>query len=413
MKDCYLTATRDAHKLDQAMEQHFQKIGVGNDHTEVVQQRFALCGSCQRPMQLKQEKQRNGGGRRSNNNDIPRRLLFCQSCQDGHVMPRKGKLRPKTKDDSNDPVKCPICNFQVIAIARGDGYEGNGYNICPKCYSDPPAEYTGENRNSNMPCFSCSHPTCALAGGTQGGDIEVFACPFCRDKNVPGGGKVTLRKNTRGYVLSCSNYSSQHRCSYTIWLPRASKTVEVDDQICTNCSNQSGVRKLSFVWKPGDVPAHLGRESTACLLCDSRFRQDLQIQLPQMDRVGTNQHRSTNNRRSASTRGGGTNGNNAQNSFRGGSNNYNTNGYRRSNNNSNNNNNGYNNGRGGTGRSNNRSRNVESNAGGNVCYICNQPGHYANACPTRNSENNSGGNVCYIFNQPGHFANACPTRKKR
>ena len=362
MKDCYITATRDARKLDQAMERHFQKIGVGNDHMEVVQNRCGTCGSCQQPMVLKQEKQRGGGrrGNSNNTNNIPQRLLFCQPCQEGYVMPRKGKLVPKTKDDgSHDPVKCPICNFQVIAIARGDGYEGNGYNVCPKCYSDPPAEHGGGGgRNSNFPCFSCSHPTCALAGGTQGGDIEAFACPFCKEKNIPGGGKVTLRKNTRGYVLSCSNYAAQHRCGYTIWLPRASKKVDVlqgDEHICGNCSTHSAVRKLSFVWKPGDVPPHLGRESTVCVLCDSRFRQDLQIKLPQMDRVGTNQHRSSSNRRGAAgTRGGNSSSNtnsNAQGSFRGGSNNYNSNNYPRSNNNNSSNTRNSNQNRYNTGRS--------------------------------------------------------------
>ena len=385
MKDCYLKATRDAHKLDQAMSRHFQRIGVGNDQFEVVQARFSECGSCQQPMALKQE-------RRVGRNAIRQRLLFCNDCQEGHVMPRKGKLRPKTKEDgsNNDPVKCPICNFQVIAIARGDGFEGNGYNVCPKCYSDLPAEHAGGGINQggggamNTPCFSCAHPTCALAGGTQGGGTEVFACPFCHEKNIPGGGSVTLRKNTRGYVLSCSNYSARQKCGFTIWLPRASRTIEVppgDEHICTSCSNsnpsQSVVRKLSFVWKPGDVPPHIGRESTVCLLCDARFRQDLQIKLPQMDRVGTNpRHRRSNN--STSNRGTVVRSNPNQNSFRGGSNNYNSN----SNSNANNSRRTNTGGRGG--RSTYRTTNANTENNGMVCYICNQPGHFANACPTRN-----------------------------
>eukprot|EP00536_Pseudo-nitzschia_multiseries_P005597 jgi/Psemu1/323958/estExt_fgenesh1_pg.C_1070017 len=393
MKDCYLKATRDAHKLDQAMARRFQRIGAGNDHTEIVQARFSECGNCQQPMALKQERRTGGGGggrrRRTggNNNDIPRKLLFCNTCQEGYMMPRKGQLRPKTSEEGNNPnapVKCPICNFQVISIARGDGYEGNGYNVCPKCYSDPPAEHGGGNNTggaTNHPCFSCSHPTCALAGGTQGGDVEVFACPFCREKNITGG-KVTLRKNTRGYVLSCSNYSARQRCSYTIWLPRASQSVEVppgDEHICTRCSTQSAVRKLTFQWKPGGVPPHLGRQSTTCVLCDTRFRQDVQINLPQMDRVGTNSRRTASRSNRNSLRGG------AGHTTGDGTNTRVTNTITITNTNNNNRTSNGNNDR------NNNSgwaRSSNANSGNNtiVCFRCNQPGHYANACPTLNNQ---------------------------
>jgi len=357
MKDCYIVATRDAHKLDQAMARHYSRVGTGND-TEVLQARFSECGKCQGSMALKQDKRTGnnsgGGGRgrgRGNNNHRPRKLLFCNTCQEGWVMPQKGDFRPKREEGvDRSPVKCAICNFQVIAIARGDGYEGNGYNICPKCYNDPPADHGGKG-GGNHPCFSCSHPTCTLAGAIQGGDVEVFACPFCREKRIQGG-KVTLRKNTRGYVLSCTNYQARQRCSFTIWLPRASRSIEVppgDENVCTRCSTQSAVRKISFFWKPGGVPQHLGRESTVCILCDERFRQEVQIQLPQMDRVGTY------NRGSARARGG----TNTNTSYNGNNNDIRTK-ERRSN---------------GQPLANNTNF---------TCYVCNQPGHFADRCPNRN-----------------------------
>jgi DNA topoisomerase-3 len=345
MKECYIVATRDAHKLDEAMARHFQRVGVGND-TVMVQARFTECGRCHNMMDLKKEQ---GGGR--GNNDA-RTILFCNTCQEGYVMPRKGKPRPKIDDANNDSsrVKCPICNFQVVSIARGDGYDGNGYDICPKCYVDPPAEYGGGRNGGNLPCFSCSHPTCALAGGTPGGDIEAFGCPFCREHQVQGG-KVTLKKNSRGYVLSCTNYSSRHRCGYTIWLPKASQNISIPDDdgsICNVCSTFGPVRKVSFVWKVGGVPPHIGRESTVCILCDSQFRQDVGILLPQMNQV-----------RPSTT---------AVNRGRGGG----SGGTRRNQTWNNNNNN-----------NNNRQRSTGNN-GNNAykCFKCGQPGHFSNNCPT-------------------------------
>ncbi|CAN6340288.1 unnamed protein product [Urochloa humidicola] len=43
------------------------------------------------------------------------------------------------------------------------------------------------------------------------------------------------------------------------------------------------------------------------------------------------------------------------------------------------------------------------------CYRCNQPGHFANACPSVGAApGDAGPGRCYRCNQPGHFANACP-----
>jgi DNA topoisomerase III len=350
MKDCYLVATRDAHKLDEAMARHFRRIGQ-NNNTTVLQRNFSECGTCRNQMVLKQE---TGTSRTSDR----RKLLYCDTCQVGYLMPRKGEYRPKIEESGPaSPVRCVICSFQVVAIARGDGYDGNGYNLCPKCYTDPPVDHGGSSHAGSFACFACSHPTCGLAGGTSGGDVEVFGCPFCRELGNRGG-KVVLRKNTRGYTLSCSNYSSREKCRFTIWLPKASQSVTVsENEVCRRCSLNGQVKKVSFVWKSGGVPPHLGRETTTCILCDTRFREDLQIAIPSLNQVESN-GRNRQRHRGVDGNGGG--------------------GRRRSNDVARVENSG---GRGLGIETRNR---TSDNPNGHVCYRCNQPGHYANACPTRN-----------------------------
>jgi DNA topoisomerase III len=341
MRDCYVVATRDAHKLDEAMSRHFSRLGAGA--TQILRASFSTCGVCRNQMSLRQEQGRNSS----------RKLLFCDSCQCGWALPVRGVAEPKTVDGA--PYFCPICNFQVVRIAQGEGYQGTGYHVCPKCLSDPPVEYGGST--GDFRCFSCQHPTCALASGTPGDNTPIFGCPFCSSQH-----QVCLRKNSRGFVLSCNKYvPGQDRCSYTIWLPKEAQSVEapmqLDDQnsICTRCStNGRVVRKIRFVWKPGSVPPHMDREIATCLLCDSDFRQEMRITLPQPGLVQT---RPVASRSTQGRGGGGRRRIGTAVGARGGR------------------------GRGAGGRQTGRGSNASSGANANTCYRCGQAGHFANNCP--------------------------------
>ena len=354
MRQCYETATREAHKLDEAVARHFPRLGSSNTTTQVVQANFSECGVCHNQMALKQDINTRG------NNNARRKMLFCNTCSAGWNLPR-GDVQPKTEgENGGPPIKCPICNYQVLKVMRGDGYEGNGYHVCPKCFSDPPLDHGGSRSAGEFRCFSCQHATCALAGGTPGGDVEIYPCPFCN----PGGGraradntgKVIVKKTSRGYyMMSCNKYG-QERCPYTIWLPKASQTVTIPEgdenqnSVCPTCSTGGRVvRKVQFVWKPGGVPAHLGRECTVCVLCDVEFRRELGIELPQPNQVQARprQQRGGAGRDGGRGRGGGRGQAVAPGRGRGG----------------------------GGGQTNN------NNTAGNACYKCGEPGHFANNCP--------------------------------
>lgn len=356
MKQCYEAATLEAYKLDEAVARHFPRLGSSNDTTQLVQANFSICGVCRNKMELKQD-------RSSRGNVPPRKLVFCKTCRAGWGLPR-GLCQPKIQTENVGlPVLCPICNYQVVQVLAGDGYTGIGYHMCPKCFTDPPAEHGGMTNGGDFRCFSCSHPTCALATGTVGGAVEVFNCPFCNDPRI--GGKVCLKRNSRGFVLSCNKYNQGERCSYTIWLPKEAQTVSVPtadegiNVVCTRCSSGTHVvRKITLVWKYGSVPSHFGLESTVCLLCDADLRRDLQIALPNPNHViaRPRQASSTNGRgrgrgQPMVVRGGrGTSARSGQ-------------------------------GRGNASSA--RNDRNDSTGSGMTCFKCGDPGHFANQCPSR------------------------------
>lgn len=399
MKQCYEVTTQEADKIDQAVARHFNRLGSSNDTTQILQARFTECGRCLSMMALKQDRNMRGG------TTARRKVLFCETCRHGYNLPR-GIPIPKATDPNNSNagnetvVRCPICNFQVIQMTRGDGYEGNGYALCPKCFSDPPNEHGGSANGGDFRCFECRHPTCTLASGTVGGDVEVFQCPFCNTStgaptrnqhpNVSHNrvnSVVCLRKNSRGFVLTCNKFvHGQDRCPYTIWLPKACQTVSVEgdgdenqDTICSNCSIGTRlVKKIKMIWKPGSVPPSLGRETITCILCDVHLRRELEISLPQPNQVAIRPNRPiatpANGRGRSGPRTNGTSTSTGGRSIA----------TSRS-----------------SGSSATRGGGRGSRAGGRVTYGGRVRG---------NNSTTNNGNTCYVCGQPGHFANNCPNR---
>jgi DNA topoisomerase-3 len=361
MKQCFQVATQEAHKLDDAVARHFSRLGTDNSSMQVVNASFSECGACQSAMALKQELTVRSNAR----NGVRNKILFCGPCCNGWELPRGG-IEPKTLSDitNGTHVLCPICNYQVLRVVRGEGYEGNGYTICPKCYNDPPVGHGGSQGGSQFRCFNCSHPTCSLATGSASDGTEVFPCPFCHEAGrapPEGSGRVCLKTTTRGFVLSCTTYSGGRNCPYTIWLPKECQTVDVltgnenQNSLCQQCSSGNRmVHQIHIKWKPGSVPPQLGRELDTCILCDVDLRSNLNISLPQQGQVRARPVRNGGGGPSRSA-GRGSSGGTGRNSARG---------------------------RGGRSRDGGRGGGGQS-GDGNACFRCGEPGHYSSSCPNQ------------------------------
>lgn len=356
MQECFNHVVAEARKLDEAVARHYTRLGTNHANYTILERDFSICGDCNGKTSLK-ALSINRNNRARVNNQVTPKFIFCSTCSMGLKLPSKGIPSPFVSSPANnDPVKCPICHYQVIKINQGDGYTGNGYHLCPKCFTDPPEEYGGSLTGGDFRCFQCSHSNCSLAGGTEGGDVEIMPCPFC-------GGKVCLKKNSRGYILSCSNYRTT-RCEFTVWLPKEASSISVlddsdDNMMCPRClASGKQVKKLKFTWKTGSVPPGYGRQYVACVLCDHTLKTDFRVSIPQINQVQIRARAATGStagqaRRNNASRG--NNGNNARGT------NYNT--TRVTNNNTRGN-----------------SNNVNSST---ICFRCRQPGHFASNCPVR------------------------------
>lgn len=155
MSNCFTQVNTEAHKLDAAVARHFTQIGSSDVNSNVLFANFSHCGVCRNLMTLKQM---HGQNQNNGTNNYSPKVLYCGSCSLGLVLPR-GVPTPFIDPQSTQPFCCPICQYQVIKIGEGDGYTGNGYHLCPKCFSDGPTEYGGSSAG-NFRCYQCTHQVC-------------------------------------------------------------------------------------------------------------------------------------------------------------------------------------------------------------------------------------------------------------
>eukprot|EP00548_Thalassiothrix_antarctica_P008807 CAMPEP_0194152402 /NCGR_PEP_ID=MMETSP0152-20130528/52128_1 /TAXON_ID=1049557 /ORGANISM="Thalassiothrix antarctica, Strain L6-D1" /LENGTH=782 /DNA_ID=CAMNT_0038856867 /DNA_START=182 /DNA_END=2531 /DNA_ORIENTATION=+ len=109
MKECFEGATAEAHKLDAAVARHFSPLGSGQ--SIVLQENFSECGACHHGMTLKETQPK------PQNNNNTRKILYCDTCCVGFILPN-GEILPLVSqvDNRGSPVKCPICQYQVVTM---------------------------------------------------------------------------------------------------------------------------------------------------------------------------------------------------------------------------------------------------------------------------------------------------------
>mgnify|MGYP003385921958 CR=1 FL=1 len=133
MRECFRNCVQEAGRLDAALGKHFQGIGLGPAaQYEVVTRNVSSCGVCHDGMDLKVQIQDNAATATAARNN-PSRFLFCSTCEEAHPVPKKGEL-------SQCEDLCPLCSFQVLTVRNVETQKT--HTICPKCFSEPPPEYS-------------------------------------------------------------------------------------------------------------------------------------------------------------------------------------------------------------------------------------------------------------------------------
>jgi DNA topoisomerase III len=109
---------------------------------------------------------------------------------------------------------------------------------------------------------------------------EVFPCPKCQRCAM-----ALKRRDTGLYSLGCLGFPE---CRNVIWLSDMVREVTATSDVCPKCG--AGHKMLRFRFKHQHTLALLGSDSmthyTACLLCDAKLREMINVNVDQVKRVG-------------------------------------------------------------------------------------------------------------------------------
>ncbi|CAM9767021.1 unnamed protein product, partial [Chrysoparadoxa australica] len=248
MKEAFQECQRNATKLDAAVGKHFGPVGEGEGSSLARGGRaISKCGKCRSSMDLKVTRGDHGA--------VAPRNVYCSTCRLGLEVPRKGNISKR-----EPPFECPICQFQVLEVKKGRGYEGRGYTLCPWCYSNPPPESSAVEA---FKCFQCS-ADCSLAGRAGVTDEPVCSC-----SRVGCDGHLAARKTPEGrFKLSCTSYPA---CKEQTYLPHRVTGVTLSERECRACSAADGnpVKLVVLSFAPNfSLPPGMDNPHTACAFCD-------------------------------------------------------------------------------------------------------------------------------------------------
>jgi DNA topoisomerase-3 len=173
------------------------------------------------------------------NNNARRKMVYCNTCSAGWNLLGRVQFHRKARTAALQSSAAPFATTK-FKVMRGEGYEGNGYHVCPKCFSIQWT--TGSLKRSFVVSRSAHH--LRIGQWDTGRRREVFPCPFAilvaedRADNTGNAcarhlwGTCCLQQVCHKSALSVHS-SGCPRMSQTVSIPEGD---ENQNTICPTCS---------------------------------------------------------------------------------------------------------------------------------------------------------------------------------